>query len=54
MALLEQFEQRTDLTETEQRIEDYIKGHLTDIPGMTIEQLAAFTYTSHSAIVRLS
>lgn len=54
MALLERLSQHTDLTDNEIRIKDYLTSHLADIPGITVEQLAALTYTSHSAIVRLA
>lgn len=54
MALLERLSQHTDLTDNEIRIRDYLTSHLADIPGITVEQLAALTYTSHSAIVRLA
>lgn len=54
MALLERLDQQPDLTDNEKRIKTYIESHLTDIPAITVEQLAAGTYTSHSAIVRLA
>lgn len=54
MALLERLDQQPDLTDNEKRIKTYIESHLTDIPAITVEQLAADTYTSHSAIVRLA
>lgn len=54
MTLLERLDQQPDLTDNEKRIKTYIESHLTDIPAIKVEQLAADTYTSHSAIVRLA
>ncbi|MFD1430568.1 MurR/RpiR family transcriptional regulator [Lacticaseibacillus mingshuiensis] len=54
MLLTDALTQTEGLTATEQRLAGYIQTHLASIPALSIEELAAKTYTSHSAIVRLA
>ena len=51
MLFLDKLEHTNDLTENEQRIATYIKDNLASVSEMSIQNLAAETYTSHSAIV---
>ncbi|KRN28141.1 transcriptional regulator [Lactobacillus selangorensis] len=54
MLLTDQLKDTSQLTNTDQQIAAYILKHLAATSKMTIQQLAAATYTSHSAIVRLA
>ncbi|TBX40425.1 MurR/RpiR family transcriptional regulator [Lactiplantibacillus paraplantarum] len=54
MSILIALKQQTDFTSTEQRIGHYILAHLNQLPTVLIKDLAAKTYTSHSAIIRLA
>ncbi|MBM7656285.1 MurR/RpiR family transcriptional regulator [Neobacillus cucumis] len=54
MTLLKKLEQKKGFTDTEERIADFILKSLEDIPNMYIQELAESTFTSHSAIIRLS
>lgn len=54
MLFLDKLEHTRDLTGNEQRIANYIKANLTTVSEMSIQNLAAETYTSHSAIVRFA
>lgn len=54
MSLIDNLNQLTGTTAAEQRIAEYIQQNLTTIPTTTTEQMAAETYTSHSAIVRFA
>ena len=54
MSLLKKLKLKESFTDTEQRIADYILTNLDDVPDMVIQQLAENTFTSHSAIIRLS
>lgn len=54
MLLLDKLKSADRLTNTEQRIATYILNNMSAIPTITIDALATATYTSHSAIVRLS
>jgi DNA-binding MurR/RpiR family transcriptional regulator len=54
MTLLKKLEQKQGFTDTEMRIADYILINLEDVPNMFIKELAENTFTSHSAIIRLS
>lgn len=54
MLFLDKLEHTNDLTENEQRIATYIKDNLASVSEMSIQNLAAETYTSHSAIVRFA
>lgn len=53
MLILDKLRNQKDFTTTEKRITDYILQNLTTIPESYIQDLAAKTYTSHSAIIRL-
>lgn len=54
MTLLKKLEQKQGFTDTEKRIADFILINQEDVPNMYIQELAENTYTSHSAIIRLS
>ncbi|KRM87130.1 MurR/RpiR family transcriptional regulator [Lacticaseibacillus thailandensis] len=54
MSLIDNLNQLTGNTAAEQRIAEYIQQNLATIPTTTTEQMAAETYTSHSAIVRFA
>ena len=54
MSLLKKLQAKQNFTDTEERIADYILANLDDVPDMVIQQLAENTFTSHSAIIRLS
>lgn len=54
MQLIEQLSHRSDFTTTETRIATYILSHQDAMPNILIKELAAKTYTSHSAIIRLA
>ncbi len=54
MTLLKKLEQKQGFTDTEIRIADFILINQEDVPNMYIQELAENTYTSHSAIIRLS
>ena len=54
MTLLKKLEQKQGFTDTEIRIADYILINLEDVPNMFIQELAENTFSSHSAIIRLS
>lgn len=54
MSLLKKLKSKENFTDTEQRIADYILANLDEVPDMVIQQLAENTFTSHSAIIRLS
>ncbi|BDZ31528.1 MurR/RpiR family transcriptional regulator [Lactiplantibacillus brownii] len=54
MLILEALKQQTDFTTTEKRIADYILANLPTLANSYIKELAAATYTSHSAIIRLA
>lgn len=54
MPILTVLQQHTNFTVTEQRIAAYVLDHLDTLPQMLIKELAAATYTSHSAIIRLA
>ncbi|CZQ89640.1 sugar isomerase (sis) [Trichococcus palustris] len=54
MTLLKKLQAKQSFTDTEERIADYILANLDDVPDMVIQQLAENTFTSHSAIIRLS
>ncbi|WP_155286319.1 MurR/RpiR family transcriptional regulator [Lacticaseibacillus zhaodongensis] len=54
MLLTDQLKTANNLTATEERLRDYILKHLDDVPTITIQQLAAASYTSHSAVVRFT
>lgn len=54
MTLLKKLEQKQGFTDTEIRIADYILINLEEVPNMYIQELAENTFTSHSAIIRLS
>ena len=50
MQLIEQLSHRSDFTTTETRIATYILSHQDAMPNILIKELAAKTYTSHSAM----
>ena len=54
MSILVTLKQQADFTSTEQRIGHYILANLDQMPTIIIKDLAAKTYTSHSAIIRLA
>ncbi|WP_066056690.1 MurR/RpiR family transcriptional regulator [Robertmurraya korlensis] len=54
MTLLKKLEQKQGFTDTEKRIADFILMNQEDVPNMYIQELAENTFTSHSAIIRLS
>jgi len=54
MSVIQLLKQNADFTETENRIANFILANLEKIPNLTITELATATYTSHSAIIRLS
>lgn len=54
MLLIDKLKRQEGLTPTDKQIANYILEHITSIPSTGIEALAKQTYTSHSAIVRLS
>ncbi|MEH7109597.1 MurR/RpiR family transcriptional regulator [Bacillus sp. JJ1764] len=54
MNLLKKLEEKQGFTDTEIRIADYILINQEDVPNMFIQELAENTFTSHSAIIRLS
>lgn len=54
MELITKLRQQSDFTTTEKRIATYILTNLASLPTMYIKDLAAATYTSHSAIIRLA
>ncbi|MFC6294876.1 MurR/RpiR family transcriptional regulator [Lactiplantibacillus daoliensis] len=54
MLILDALNQQTDFTTTEKRIADYIFANLPTLSNLYIKNLAAATYTSHSAIIRLA
>lgn len=54
MLLIDKLSNHENFTSTEQRIADYILKNITDIPPMNIDKLSKVTYTSHSAVVRLT
>lgn len=53
MALVQQLRQKRNFTSTEADIADYILAHQDDIAEMTINELAAATYTSKAAVARM-
>lgn len=53
MTVLEKLEAMQDFTYVEQKIAIYILQNKDEIGDMTISELAAFTYTSNAAIVRM-
>lgn len=53
MTVLEKLEAMQDFTYAEQKIATYILKNKDEIGDMTISELAAFTYTSNAAIVRM-
>ncbi|WP_225047157.1 MurR/RpiR family transcriptional regulator [Lacticaseibacillus kribbianus] len=54
MTRFTQLAQGADLTATERRIADYIAAQPEAATELTIQQLAAKTFASHSAVVRLA
>ncbi|WP_225744875.1 MurR/RpiR family transcriptional regulator [Marinilactibacillus sp. Marseille-P9653] len=54
MLLIDKLKRQEGLTPTDKQIANYILEHITSIPSTGIEVLAKQTYSSHSAIVRLS
>lgn len=54
MRLLDQLKQQRDFTNNEQRIAAYILANLPAMTTIYLKDLAAATYTSHSAIIRLA
>jgi len=54
MSVIQLLKQNADFTENENRIASFILTNLEKIPNLTITELATATYTSHSAIIRLS
>lgn len=54
MLILAALTQQTDFTTTEKRIADYVLANLPTLSNLYIKDLAAATYTSHSAIIRLA
>ncbi|MGI8384955.1 MurR/RpiR family transcriptional regulator [Robertmurraya sp. P23] len=54
MTLLKKLGQKQGFTDTEKRIADFILMNQEDVPNMYIQELAENTFTSHSAIIRLS
>lgn len=52
--LIDKLKKQENLTNTERRLANHILKNIESIPSMTIENLARQTYTSHSAVVRLS
>ena len=54
MLLIDQLKTIKNLTDTENRIREYTLQHLSAMPTITIQQLAAASYTSHSAVIRLT
>ncbi|WP_137626114.1 MurR/RpiR family transcriptional regulator [Lactiplantibacillus pingfangensis] len=54
MLILDALTQQTDFTTTEKRLADYILANLPTLANLYIKDLAAATYTSHSAIIRLA
>ncbi|WP_127849066.1 MurR/RpiR family transcriptional regulator [Lacticaseibacillus hulanensis] len=54
MLLTDQLQQTANMTDNEQRIAAYITSNLPAVAEMSIQELAAATYTSHSAIVRFA
>ncbi|MFC6202122.1 MurR/RpiR family transcriptional regulator [Lactiplantibacillus nangangensis] len=54
MLILDALKQQTDFTTTEKRLADYILANLPTLANLYIKDLAAATYTSHSAIIRLA
>ncbi|RRK10082.1 MurR/RpiR family transcriptional regulator [Lactiplantibacillus garii] len=54
MTVLTALQQQLDFTATERRIANYMLTHLDKMPTVLIKELAAATYTSHSAIIRLA
>ncbi|MCM3600437.1 MurR/RpiR family transcriptional regulator [Robertmurraya korlensis] len=54
MTLLHKLEHKQGFTDTEKRIADFILINQEDVPNMFIQELAENTFTSHSAIIRLT
>ncbi|KGO22234.1 RpiR family transcriptional regulator, partial [Oenococcus alcoholitolerans] len=54
MLLIDKLRSKENLTTTEKKIVNYILDNLDEIPAMSVEQLAKKSFSSHSAIVRLS
>ena len=54
MLLIDKLKRQDGLTPTDKQIADYILENITSIPSLGIEALSKKTYTSHSAVVRLS
>ncbi|WP_082403986.1 MurR/RpiR family transcriptional regulator [Lacticaseibacillus sharpeae] len=54
MLLTDKLQQTDNFTDNEQRIATYIAGNMDAVATMAIQELAAATYTSHSAIVRFA
>jgi len=52
--LIDQLKQQSDFTTTEKRIAAYILAHPQALTKIYLKDLAAKTYTSHSAIIRLA
>jgi len=53
MTIIEALERQHRFTKTDSAIADYILSHPDAVVSLTIEQLAAATYTSRSAVLRL-
>ena len=54
MTVLEQLEAMEDFTYVEKKIASYILEHKDEMGEMTISGLAAATYSSNAAIIRIS
>lgn len=54
MQLIDQLKQQSDFTTTEKRIAAFILAHPQTLTKIYLKDLAAKTYTSHSAIIRLA
>ncbi|WP_125764243.1 MurR/RpiR family transcriptional regulator [Companilactobacillus hulinensis] len=54
MSVIDKLKQKSDFTETEQRIADYILDNQMDMAEITVQNLAKRAYSSHSAVIRLT
>ncbi|MHC5228608.1 MurR/RpiR family transcriptional regulator [Enterococcus sp. LJL99] len=54
MSIFEKLTKKTEFTDTEKRIADFILENEEEMPTITISYLSKRTYSSHSAVIRLT
>lgn len=52
MTLIEQM-RRTSFTQAKQQVVDYLLSHLDDLAGLSLDDLAKKSYTSHATVIRV-